>query len=312
MVGRRWAPAVAASGAAVAAVVAAVLVISPLLFPAPAIEASAPGGPMDLEAKVNEDPAVANAAVGGPVNVVPQPTVPATLASSRGSSPATMRVQKPAMPEGPRRIGIQIGHWEAENAPNELAALRTRTGTSWAGIDERDINRDIARRIEAVLEAQGYIVDLLPAIIPTRYLADAFVSLHGDGDGTGANSGYKLAYSTRRTPYEAALLEAIKETYGAATGLAYDADRITRDMTGYYAHNWLRYQSATSPFTPSVIIEMGFVSHAGDRRLMTTKGDVVAKGIADGIVKFLEAHPRELLFGQDLLVQQGRFRPQAP
>lgn len=292
---------------AVLATASAVLVVSPLVFPAPATLASAPGGPLDLAASANEDPAVHNAAVGGPVAIAPQPTEPATVASMRGSSPATMRVAKPAMPEGPRRIGIQVGHWEAESAPDELAALRTRTGTSWAGITEREINRDIALRIETILEAQGYLVDVLPAIIPTRYLADAFVSLHGDGDGTGVNSGFKLAYSTRRTPYEAALLESIKAEYGAATGLAYDSDRVTRDMLGYYAHNWLRYQSATSPFTPSVILEMGYVSHAGDRRLLTTQADLVAGAIAKGIVAFLEAHPRDTLFGKDLLVQRSRF-----
>jgi N-acetylmuramoyl-L-alanine amidase len=218
------------------------------------------------------------------------------------------------MPDGPRRIGIQIGHWEAEIAPPELGArIRTQTGTSWGGVNERDINRDIALRIKKVLEPQGYIVDVLPVTLPNGYLADAFVSLHGDGDGTGENSGFKMAYMTRRTPYEAALLAAIKETYGAATGLSYDQDRTTRDMVNYYAHNWRRFQNATSPFTPSVILEMGYVSSARDRALMTRQPDLLAKAIAAGIVSFLEAHPRETLFGKDLLVQQSRFRvPQLP
>ncbi len=292
----------------------AAFVMAPIIAPGPAIAASVPGGPMDLEASVNEDPAVANAAIGGPVTVL-QPTEPATTASGfRGSTSSTFRVQKPAVPDGPRRIGIQIGHWEAEIAPPELGArLRTQTGTSWGGVNERDINRDIALRIKKILEPQGYIVDVLSVTLPNGYLADAFVSLHGDGDGTGENSGFKMAYSTRRTPYEAELLAAIKETYGAATGLAYDSGRVTRNMTGYYAHAWTRYQNATSPFTPSVILEMGYVSHANDRALMTRKPDLLAKAVADGIVGFLEAHPRETLFGKDLLVQQGRFRiPQLP
>ena len=80
-------------------------------------------------------------------------------------------------------------------------------------------------------------------------------------------------------------------------------------MTGYYAHNWRRFQNATSPFTPSVILEMGYVSNTGDRALMTRQPDLVASAIAKGIVSFLEAHPRETLFGKDLLVQQSRFRP---
>jgi hypothetical protein len=269
---------------------------------------------MDLEASVNEDPAVANAAVGGPMTIVPQPTEPATTASGfRGSTSSTFRVQKPAVPDGPRRIGIQIGHWEAEIAPPELGArIRTQTGTRWGNVNERDINRDIALRIKAILEPRGYIVDVLPVTLPNGYLADAFVSLHGDGDGTGENSGFKMAYSTRRTPYEVALMEAIKDIYGPATGLEWDGDRLTRGMTSYYAHNWRRYRNATSPFTPSVILEMGYVSHASDRRLMTTRPEVLANAIASGIVRFLEAHPRETLFGKDLLVQQGGFRFQSP
>ena len=156
---------------------------------------------MDLEMTVNEDPAVANAAVGGPITTVPQPTEPATAASGSGSTSSLTRVRKPEMPEGPRRIGIQMGHWEAEIAAPELGArIRTVTGTSWGGVNERDINRDIALRIKKILESQGYIVDVLPVTLPNHYLADAFVSLHGDGDGTGANSGFKMAYSTRRTP----------------------------------------------------------------------------------------------------------------
>jgi N-acetylmuramoyl-L-alanine amidase len=287
--------------------------MAPIIAPGPAIAASVPGGPLDLEATVNEDPAVANAAIGGPITTVPQPTEPATSASGTSSMSSVTRVKRPDMPDGPRRIGIQIGHWEAEIAPPELGArIRTQTGTSWGNVNERDINRDIALRVKGILEPQGYAVDVLPVTLPTGYLADAFVSLHGDGDGTGQNSGFKMAYSTRRTPYEAQLLAAIKETYGAATGLRYDSERVTRNMTGYYAHNWRRYQNATSPFTPSVILEMGYVSHAGDRALMTRQPDVIATAIASGIVSFLEAHPREALFGKDLLVQQSRFRPQAP
>ncbi len=299
----------------VAALALAAVVIGPIVAPGPVTLASVPGGPLDLETTVNEDPAVANAAVGGPTVIVPQPTEPATPASGFGGSTSSfVRVAKPDMPEGPRRIGIQVGHWEAEIAPPELGArIRTQTGTRWGSVNERDINREIALRVKAILEPQGYVVDVLPVTLPRHYLADAFVSLHGDGDGTGENSGFKMAYMSRRTPYEAALLAAIKETYGAATGLSYDQDRTTRDMINYYAHNWRRFQNATSPFTPSVILEMGYVSHAHDRALMTGQPDLLASAIAEGIVNFLDAHARESLFAQDLLVQQRRFRvPQLP
>jgi len=41
-------------------------------------------------------------------------------------------------------------------------------------------------------------------------------------------------------------LNDIKDAYGAATGLDYDATRISRNMTGYFAFNWSRFQHAVS------------------------------------------------------------------
>jgi N-acetylmuramoyl-L-alanine amidase len=146
------------------------------------------------------------------------------------------------------------------------------------------------------------VVDVLPTTIPQGYVADAFVALHGDGDGTGENSGFKMAFSSRRTPFEANLLDAIKASYGAATGLGYDSRRISRAMLNYFVFTWQRNKYATAPHTPSVVLEMGYVSNDVDRELMTEKPDLVASAIANGIVQFLDAHPRDKLFGQDLLV----------
>jgi hypothetical protein len=73
-------------------------------------------------------------------------------------------------------------------------------------------------------------------------------------------------------------------------------------MLAYFAFSWQRYKYATAPHTPSVILEMGYVSNDNDRELLTEHGDVVAGAIASGIVRFLNDHPRDKLFGQDLLV----------
>ena len=238
----------------------------------------------------------------------PQPTVtpailPAITARPTATSPTILtRVPKPAI-SGPLRVGIQAGHWQTDKAPPELRALLTQTGTSWRGINEVTINLDIAERIKDLLAPKGIVVDILPTTVTPGYVADAVVALHGDGDGTGANSGYKMAFSTRRTPYEAALLQSIKTHYGAATGLPYDATRISRNMTNYYLFGWWRNKYSTAPHTPSVILEMGYVSNDHDRELMMDRPDVVAGGIAEGIIRFLAEHPRDKLFGQDLLVQ---------
>lgn len=241
--------------------------------------------------------------------------VPAPAAAA-GAAPAPAlftRIPKPILPAGPRRVGIQAGHWLSANAPPELWRLLTQTGTSWNGVSEVEINLDVATRIKKILEARGIVVDVLPTTIPPSYVADAFVALHGDGDRTGENSGFKMAFSARRTPYEGDLLESIKSSYGAATGLGYDGGRISRNMLFYYAMSWQRNKYSTAPHTPSVILEMGYVSNDDDRELLTEHADVVAGGIAEGILRFLDSHPRDRLFGQDLLVPAiPQFAPPRP
>jgi N-acetylmuramoyl-L-alanine amidase len=242
-----------------------------------------------------------------PIALAPVPAPAASAAAAPAGAPTATpilytRIQKPVLPGGPRRIGIQAGHWQTEKAPPELWRLLTQTGTSWNGVTEVEINLDIANRIKSILETKGFVVDILPTTIPPGYVADAFVALHGDGDGTGENSGFKMAFSSRRTPYEAALLESIKTHYGAATGLAYDPIHISRGMVNYYALTWQRNKYATAPHTPSIVLEMGYVSNDNDRELLTERPDLVAGAIASGIVVFLDAYPRDKLFGQDLLV----------
>jgi hypothetical protein len=245
--------------------------------------------------------------VAAPSSLTEAPSAVASAAPAAPASPTASpeikytRVAKPML-TGPRRVGIQAGHWLTTEAPPELWRLVAQTGTSWNGVKEVDINLDIANRVKAILVPKGIVVDVLPTTIPPGYLADAFVALHGDGDGSGERSGFKMAYVTRRTPYEQDLLLSIKDTYKKQTGLEYDAGSVSRSMLAYYAMSWQRYKWATNPHTPSVIMEMGYVSNDGDRELMTGHADVVAGAIASGIMRFLDDHPREKLFGQDLLV----------
>ncbi len=228
-------------------------------------------------------------------------------AGSAASDTFYTRIAPPTL-TGPRRVGIQAGHWLTEDVPPSLWRLVEQKGTSWGAVREVDINLDVAKRVATILEGQGIVVDILPATIPAGYAADAFVALHADGDGTGASSGFKLAHGARRTPYEDDLVASLREHYGAGTGLPYDSGTpLSLNMTSYYAFSWERVTHAASPLTPSTIIEMGYVSNDGDRELLTERADEVAAAIAEGIVRFLDAHPREELFGKDLLVPS---RPQ--
>lgn len=221
-----------------------------------------------------------------------------------------VRLPKPKFDASePRRVGIQVGHWQTGDVPREYGTrIIAQTGASWAGYNEVDLNMEVAERLATLLRAQGLTVDILPTTVPPGYLADAFIALHADSDGVGELSGFKMAHSTRRGPYEDRLMADVKATYAAETGLEYDAEHVTRGMSQYYAANWSRYQHATSPFTPSVILEMAFISNRGDLSLLVDHPDRVAGAIAKGILTFLDETPRAKMFGDDLLIPRAPIR----
>jgi len=237
---------------------------------------------------------------------------PVALAPPGGAVVQTngIRIPKPAMPTGPRRIGIQVGHWETDQVPKELGTRITfQTGTSWAGVHEVDVNMDIAQRMKAQLTARGYVVDILPTTVPVGYLADVFVALHADGDETEEKSGFKIAHGSRRGPYEDKLVSLLRDEYAKLTGLDWDATGIGRNMLAYYSFNWGRYQHAAAAHTPAAILEMGFLSNGHDRDLLVNNPDGVATAIVNGIQRFLDEVPRSKIFGEDLIVPPQRGRP---
>jgi N-acetylmuramoyl-L-alanine amidase len=214
---------------------------------------------------------------------------------------AVVRVPRPAPPPGPRRIGLQAGHWKTDEVPSELKRLVTMTGTSGGGVNEWQLNLDVANRVADALRARGYAVDVLPTTIPPGYLAEAFVSLHADGSTDPGARGFKGAHSSRRGPYEDALLASILDEYGAATNLPRD-DAITNAMRNYYAFNWRRYKSTVAPHTPAVILEMGFLTSPADRAVLLGRRDLVADAIARGIGRFLESVPPGAAYAEDIVV----------
>ena len=285
------------------------LKLGPVLGPAADpnfVPAGAPLGQIGSDPDDPSDPWSAAAPPGGVIVQTPGPTAGPNAAGS-------IRIPIPRnVPTGPRRVAIQAGHWKSDEAPDELRRLVPQTGAAWEGVTEVEINLDIAQRVSVILNSKGVAVDVLPVTIPVGYVADAFVALHADSDGVGENSGFKMAHGARRGPYEDALLNDIKDSYGAATGLDYDPIHITNSMRGYFAFNWSRFQHAVAAHTPAVILEMGYVSSDDDRALMLDRADLVANSIADGIMKFLNDTPRSQIFGHDLVVPAFPSRPSKP
>jgi len=190
-------------------------------------------------------------------------------------------------PDGPIRVGLQVGHWKNNELPDELSNIKNNGGTSGGGFPEWEVNMNIAQDAKQLLEEKGVVVDLLPATIPPGYFADAFVAIHADGSIDHSVSGFKVASPRRDISGKASeLQQIINDTYRQVTGLPQDSN-ITRNMMGYYAFSWRRFDHSLHPMTPATILETGFLTNPGEAKLLTKSPSIPAEAIADALLKFL-------------------------
>ena len=188
-------------------------------------------------------------------------------------------------PEGPVRIALQVGHWRADEAPRELSGLR-RNGANWNGTHEREFNLEIVRSAAAMLEELGYVVDILPAVVPPDYRAHLFLAIHADASNDPNARGYRVSAPRRDATGRAQdFVDLLHQTYGPATGIRRLRD-TTRRMRNYYAFNYRRYEHALHPMTIAAIIETGFLTNDGDRAVIMNQPERVARGIVDAITQF--------------------------
>ncbi|MEE8389297.1 MAG: N-acetylmuramoyl-L-alanine amidase [Anaerolineae bacterium] len=201
----------------------------------------------------------------------PPPTPLSTL------PPSTAQPVAPPIPAP--RIGVVAGHW----GNNDTGA------TCPDGLTEAEINLEVAQRIVTILQALNYQADLLAEFDPRMegYQADALVSIHADSCEIIPNadppaSGFKVASVEDSLVPEAEdqLVACLAQGYAARTGMYFHANSITYDMTRYHTFYEIQDQ------TPAAIIEIGFMYN--DRPLLTQRADLVAQGIVDGIVCFIE------------------------
>ncbi len=157
------------------------------------------------------------------------------------------------------------------------------------GLTEVEINLDVAQRVVYTLRALGYQTDLLAEYDPhlEDYRADALVSIHADScvaypNATPPASGFKVASveDSLVPEAESRLVACLAQCYAARTGMYFHANSITYDMIYYHSFYEINDQ------TPGAIIETGFMFN--DRHMLTQRADLVAQGIVDGIVCFIE------------------------
>ena len=274
---------------------------------------------------------VALGVAGGALGIA-QRLTGAVPASAAPLLPSLAPVGRSGVP----RVGLQVGHWRAAEVPDELRRLRGQTGAYAAGVSEVEVNLLVAEQVRALLTPLGIAVDLLPATISPGYLADAFVSLHADGAASSQVAGFKAARaewrdrswllrwrrenptasSNRelwrdvwqrapiidRNPLDQALLHHMLNNYGAVTGLP-RSPNVSYNMTGYYAFNSRRYRHTVSQDTPAIILEMGYLTNPFERRFLTQRPEVPARGVALALLWFLALDQGFTLADQAL--QQG-------
>ena len=152
------------------------------------------------------------------------------------------------------------------------------------GLTEAEVNYAIALEVTNLLARQGVQGDVLDEFDDrlTDYQADALVSIHADSCTIPGASGFKVARVTDSAipEDEDLLVSCLYDQYGAYTGLPQHPASITDNMTDYHAFREINRG------TPGAIIETGFL--LDDRQMLQNKPKIVARGIAAGILCFLD------------------------
>ena len=201
-----------------------------------------------------------------PVIQIPQPT-------SLSISSDETRVGQSVLDSNGEVVGIVAGHKGYD--PGAVCD---------DGLTEAEVNYTVAVEVVELLQRRGIEADLLNEYDDrlTDYQARALVSIHADSCNIPGATGFKVARVTNSAIPEAedALVACINHEYATQTGLPLHPASITDNMTNYHAFNEIH------PSTPGAIIETGFL--LDDRFILESRPKVVARGIAAGILCFLE------------------------
>lgn len=157
------------------------------------------------------------------------------------------------------------------------------------GLTEAAVNLDIAIRVKAGLEANGFRVELLDEFDKRLegFRAVALVSIHNDSceDYGSTATGFKVAgaLETGAREKSSQLVACLTDRYVQATGLVFHENTVTRDMTEYHSFYEINGE------TPAAIIETGFLFL--DRPILTEQPERVAQGIIDGLICYARGEP---------------------
>lgn len=173
------------------------------------------------------------------------------------------------------KIGIVSGH-----LGNDSGAVCDN------GMTEAKVNMAIATLVQQKLRGLGYETDLLEEKDARLdgYRAAVLVSIHNDSCKyiNDQATGFKVAaaMSTRDKKLANRLESCLRDRYQRATNMPLHEKSVTADMTLYHAFNEI------DPSTTAAIIETGFLNL--DYDMLTKNTATVAKGVADGIICYIQ------------------------
>ncbi|RJR28973.1 hypothetical protein C4564_04065 [Candidatus Microgenomates bacterium] len=190
-------------------------------------------------------------------------------------------------PNVPVKVALQAGHWKNQEVPEELKKLKGNTGSTNGEKWEWEVNLSIANMTAELLRKEGINVEVLPTVVPPEYWADVFLAIHADGSDDSRKSGYKFASPWRDFSGNSKILVDILDVkYATNTGLVFD-DNVSRNMRGYYAFSWWKYEHAIHPMTTAAIAELGFLTNRSDAKLLIDSPEIPSQALADAIMEYL-------------------------
>ncbi|AFQ43546.1 N-acetylmuramoyl-L-alanine amidase [Desulfosporosinus meridiei] len=192
-------------------------------------------------------------------------------------------------------------------------------GAQNSGLKEKDINLDISLRLGKVLESKGCKVILtretdkdyfLPGFVKGRMAkraelnqriqiasennADLFISIHANSFPQRNSYGMETYYHLKSSSGKA-LAEVIHEQLSQVQ----PDNKRTAKAGDYYLINQAEM--------PSVIVEVGFISNARERKLLSSDDyrNQVANAIGTGVEKYFDAYPQGVRENLPTVAQEG-------
>jgi len=178
----------------------------------------------------------------------------------------------------PRCNGKKVVVLDPGHGGSDYGAIRN-------GINEKDINLDVSKRVQAILESKGVIVDMTRdkdatvslldrTVICANNSPDIFVSIHVNSSVRPEIIGVETHY------YHQDSLDLAQTVHPSMISYIHSKDRGLF-KSKFYVINHTE--------VPAILVEIGFISNEGERAELVSdaRKQTTAKAIAEGILKYL-------------------------